>query len=78
MSAAEAAEEVVARALEAARRAGAEEADAVLVQDESVEARVRGDEIEFVKQANERCLGIRALVRRSAGLGLSTAVTSTR
>ena len=77
MSALETGEEVVARAIEAARRAGAEAADAVLVQDDSLEARVRGDEIEFVKQANERCLGIRALVRQSAGQGLSTALTST-
>ena len=77
MSAPEVAEEVVARALEAARRAGATQADAVLVQDDSVEARVRGEEIEFVKQANERCLGIRALVSHAGEPGLSTAVTST-
>jgi PmbA protein len=67
--------EVAARALERARAAGADAADALLVESDSVEARVRGEEIEFVKQARERCLGIRAMV--AGGDGLRTAITST-
>ncbi len=65
----------VERALARARQAGAEQVDAVLVHSDSHEARVRGDEIEFVKQSQERCLGIRALVPGPEGL--RTAVTST-
>lgn len=71
----EASLEIVERALVHARSAGADQADAVLVQSDSHEAKVRGDEIEFVKQAQERCLGIRAMVAGTDGL--STAVTST-
>ena len=66
---------LVARAIEGARAAGAAQADAVLVRSDSREVKVRGEEIEFVKQADERCLGIRTLVAQEAGL--STAVTST-
>jgi len=67
--------EIVERALECAVRAGAEAVDALLVESDSIEARVRGAEIEFVKQARERTLGIRALAGRRGGLG--SAVTST-
>ena len=54
--------EIAERALERTRAAGADAADTVLVEGDSLEARVRGDEIDFVKQARERTLGIRALV----------------
>jgi PmbA protein len=47
----------------------------VLVESDSVEARVRGEEIDFVKQARERCLGIRAFVKGPEGL--RSAITST-
>jgi PmbA protein len=67
--------EIVERALTQARRAGAEAADAVLIEANSHQARVRDREIDFVKQAQERCLGIRALVQRAGGM--SSAVTST-
>jgi PmbA protein len=67
--------EVIDHALAQAARSGAEQADAVLVQSNSHEARVRGEEIEFVKQAQERVLGIRTMVSRDDGL--STAITST-
>ena len=67
--------EIAERALERTRAAGADAADAVLVEGDSLEARVRGDEIDFVKQARERTLGIRALVR--GGGGTRTAITST-
>lgn len=62
-------------ALEAAMRAGASAADAVGVESESLETRVRGEEIDFVKQARERKLGVRALVRGERGT--RSAITST-
>ena len=67
--------EIVERALARAREAGATQADSVLVEADSSEARVRGDEIDFVKQARERCLGIRVLIAGPAGM--RSAVTST-
>ena len=60
-------EAVVERALAAAKRCGASQVDAVLVESDDREVRVRGDEIEFVKQAQERGLGIRALVGHRLG-----------
>jgi PmbA protein len=74
------ASEIVERALEKARAAGADAVDAVLVESNSHEARVRGEEIEFVKQAHERCLGIRALVggqTETGEAGMRVAITST-
>lgn len=65
----------VRRALEAAERAGAAAADVLLVESDAREVRVRGREIEHVKQAREHTLGIRAFVR--APEGLRSAVTST-
>lgn len=67
--------ELPARAIECALAAGASQADAVLIRSDSREVKVRGDEIEFVKQADERCLGIRTLVAHDNGF--SSAVTST-
>jgi len=67
--------DLVARALEQARKAGADAADAVLSASDSVEARVRGEEIDFVSQAREHTLGIRALV--GGGVGFRSAITST-
>jgi PmbA protein len=66
---------VVERALERTLAEGADAADALLVESDAVEARVRGEEIDFVKQARERTLGIRALLRGDAGL--RSALTST-
>jgi PmbA protein len=54
---------------------GADEADAVVVESNSLEARVRGDEIDYVKQAQERKLGIRVLVQGARGM--RSAITST-
>jgi PmbA protein len=68
-------EDVVGRALEAARSAGASQADVLLVEGDDREVKVRGDEIEFVKQARERGLGIRTLV--DAKEGRKTAIVST-
>jgi PmbA protein len=67
--------EAVERALARARAAGADAADALLVESDSVETRVRAEEVEFVKQARGRTLGIRALVRGEGGM--RSAVTST-
>ncbi|HJO23257.1 MAG: metallopeptidase TldD-related protein [Myxococcota bacterium] len=69
------ASDIIERALERVQRAGAEASDALLLEGNCLETRVRGDEIDFVKQARERSLGIRALVRGTEGL--SCAVTST-
>jgi PmbA protein len=67
--------ERVRHAVEAARRAGADAADAIQVASDSVEARVRGDEIDYVKQSREHALGLRAFVRGAKGL--ATALVST-
>jgi PmbA protein len=68
-------ESIVARALAAATRAGASQTDVLLVEGDDREVRVRGDEIEFVKQAPERGLGIRVLV--DAKDGRKTSIVST-
>jgi PmbA protein len=67
--------EAVRRALGRAERAGAFAADAVLVESDSVEVRVRGEEIDFVQQSRERTLGIRSFVKGAKGL--RSAITST-
>ena len=69
-------EAVVGRAIEAAKRAGASQVDVLLVEGNDREVRVRGDEIEFVKQAQERGLGIRALVDGKEGRQTSIVSTS--
>lgn len=66
---------VVERVLERLRRRGAEAADVCYAESDSLEARVRGEEIDFVKQAHERTLGIRAFAPGPAGL--RSAITST-
>jgi len=68
-------EAVVDHAIDAARRAGANQVDVLLVEGDDREVRVRGDEIEFVKQAQERGLGIRVLV--DAKEGRKTSIVST-
>ncbi len=69
------AREIVSRALDRVRSSGADAADVLLVKSESTEARVRAAEIDFVTQARERSLSIRALVRGSGGA--RSAITST-
>ncbi|HEX5066976.1 MAG TPA: metallopeptidase TldD-related protein [Myxococcota bacterium] len=66
--------EAVLRALERARAAGADAADALVAASDSLETRVRGAEIDFVVQARQRTLGLRALVKGSRGT--RSAVTS--
>jgi PmbA protein len=75
MSGANADRDLVAHALERVRQAGADVADAVLASSDSLEARVRGDEIDFVAQAREHTLGIRALIAGQGGF--RSALTST-
>ena len=67
-------EQTAARALARLRKAGVT-GDVVLIESDSHEVRVRGEEIDFVKQARERALGIRALIAN--GSGSSSATTST-
>jgi PmbA protein len=69
------AEDVAQRALAAARAAGADQVDTVLVESDSLEARVRDETVDFVKQARERTLGIRVLVAGEGGM--RSAITST-
>jgi PmbA protein len=68
-------EQTLRRAIERAQRAGATQVDALLVEGDDREVRVRGDEIEMVKQAQERGLGLRALIQGKEGF--RTAVVST-
>lgn len=69
--------EAIARdAVERAVVAGAESADAVLIESDSVEVRVHGDEIEFVKQARERTLGLRVFCKRDGGRSEAHASTA--
>jgi PmbA protein len=68
-------ESIALHALEAVRKAGATQADVLLVEGDEREVRVRDREIEFVKQAQGRGLGIRALVAGAGGM--KTAIVST-
>jgi PmbA protein len=67
--------DLVSHAIASARAAGAYQADAALSESESFESRVRGSEIDFVKQSTERGLGIRVFY--GGRWGLSTASTRT-
>ena len=46
------------------------------MEDDSFEARVRGEEIDFVKQARERSLGLRAFVKAPEGLRAAVSSSS--
>lgn len=63
--------EVANRLLAAARRHGATEADAVVVQSTQLEVGVRHGEIEKVKQAREKHLGLRVFVGKHSALSSS-------
>lgn len=69
---AEAGSTIVQHAIDTAIRAGAEQVDAVFARGRSLEARVRDEVIDFVKQSQEQVLGIRALVRSNGGLSSAT------
>ncbi len=68
--------DAIARALARAKQAGASEADAMLLEADSISSRVRGTEIDFVSQARERVLGIRTFVRQAGGLSCGSTSTS--
>jgi len=68
--------DTVERAIDRTRRAGASAVDAILIESDSVEARVRAEEIEFVTQAQQRILGIRALVAGKHGARSANTSTS--
>ncbi len=65
----------VERCLARLRSGGAHAGDVCFAESDTLEARVRDTEIDFVKQARERTLGIRAFVAGSGGL--QSALTST-
>jgi len=68
--------DAVQHALEHARKAGAYAADVGLTAGESFEARVRGTEIDFVKQSRERSLGVRVFYGGRGGLSSATTRTN--
>jgi PmbA protein len=67
---------LVKDALARARRRGASAADAVLVDSDARDVRVRGSEIEHVTQARSRTLGVRAFVRAPEGLRVALGSTT--
>jgi PmbA protein len=69
------ARDIIDRVLERAKSAGATAVDAILISGDTLSARVRDTEIDFVSQAQERALGIRALLTGDSGT--RSAVTST-
>jgi PmbA protein len=69
------AQDLLSRAIDIARGAGADLADALLVESSALEARVRDASVDFVTQAREHTLGIRALVAGDGGF--RSAITST-
>jgi PmbA protein len=66
----------VERALARLAQAGAADADVVLIEGDQVETRVRGDEIDFVQQAQTRTLGLRCFVEGDGGLRQASTSTS--
>ena len=69
-------ETTIERALAGLERAGAVQADAMLVRGEQLATRVRGDEIDSVQQSQTRTLGLRAFVDGAGGLCQATTSTS--
>lgn len=63
-----ASEAVVERTLQKLRGAGAASADCMLVESDSLDVRVRGEEIDHLTQSREKALGVRAFVQGDAGL----------
>ncbi|HTO69154.1 MAG TPA: TldD/PmbA family protein [Myxococcota bacterium] len=76
MASAESSRDVVAFALARARAAGAYQAEVALSRGEAFDARVRTNEIDFVKQSREQSLGVRVYVGGRGGLSAAAARTS--
>jgi len=72
----ESAQDLVAFALERARAAGAYQAEASLSSGEAFETRVRGSEIDFVKQSRDKGLSVRVFCGGRAGLSSAATRTS--
>ena len=72
----ESAREIVAFALERARAAGAHQAEAAFGAGEAFETRVRGSEIDFVKQSRDQGLSVRVFCGGRGGLSSATTRTS--
>ncbi len=68
-------EDVVDLVLETARRAGASEADAVVVEWSSASAQVRLGEVETVKMSRERRLGLRCFSGRASAVASTADLT---
>ncbi len=68
--------DAVRHALDSARAAGAYAADVGLTEGEGFDARVRGAEIDFVKQSRERGLGVRVFYGGRGGLSSATTRTN--
>ncbi len=69
-------DEILERALDGLRSAGADQGDVALSEDASLEIRVRGDEIDFVKQAQGRNVRLRAFVAAAGGRSQASTHTS--
>jgi PmbA protein len=63
-----ASEAVVEVTLQKLRAAGAVAGDCMLIEGDSLDVRVRGEEIDHVTQSREKSLGVRAFVQGDAGL----------
>jgi PmbA protein len=68
--------DVVAFALESARKAGAFQAEVALRSGDAFETRVRGSEIDFVKQSQDRGLSVRVFCGGRGGLSSAATRTS--
>ena len=66
----------VERSLARLRERGAAAGDALFGRSDAFEARVRGEEIDFVKQARSQCLGIRVFAAGESGLRCAVGSTS--
>ncbi len=69
-------ERVAQQAVEALQRAGASQGDARLTESEGLEVRVRGEEIDFVKQARAKRLVLRAFLEGPGGRRQASTSTS--
>jgi PmbA protein len=76
MASVDAPRDVVAFAIERARAAGAFQVEVALSSGEAFETRVRGREIDFVKQSREQSLGVRVYCGGRGGLSSAAARTS--
>jgi PmbA protein len=65
------------RAIEAATKAGAEEAEAYAVEDSGREVRVHGGEVESLTAATQRGLGVRAWIGKRVGYAYGTDLSAT-